>query len=131
MKRRKSTSHTLIRGPGGRQNYFKSKRHYLVLAASGAFDQDVWVVMDATTFHCGSNDTIGGHGGLLQPEILPIYPLPFNFLLSLTAPHLHGVLVLVTGNKFIAGVVVTGNNSSLVSLSPAIKSYRLCRFHRL
>ncbi len=33
---------------------------------------------------------------------------PFNFLLSLAAPHLHGVLVLVTGNKFIAGVVVTG-----------------------
>jgi hypothetical protein len=34
---------------------------------------------------------------------------PFNFLLSLAAPHLHGVLVLVTGNKFIAGVVVTGD----------------------
>ncbi len=31
----------------------------------------------------------------------------FNFLLSLAAPHLHGVLV--TGNKFIASVVVTGN----------------------
>jgi hypothetical protein len=26
----------------------------------------------------------------------------FNFLLSLAAPQLHGVLVLVTGNKFIA-----------------------------
>jgi hypothetical protein len=25
------------------------------------------------------------------------------------APHLHGVLVLVTGNKFISGVVVTGD----------------------
>ncbi len=35
--------------------------------------------------------------------------IPFNFLLSLAAPHLHGVLVLVTGNKFIAGVVVTGD----------------------
>jgi hypothetical protein len=33
--------------------------------------------------------------------------IPFNFFLSLAAPHLHGVLVLVTGNKFIAGVVVT------------------------
>ena len=33
--------------------------------------------------------------------------IPFNFLLSLAAPRLHGVLVLVTGNKFIAGVVVT------------------------
>ena len=31
-----------------------------------------------------------------------------DFLLSLASPHLHGVLVLVTGNKFIAGVVVTG-----------------------
>jgi hypothetical protein len=30
MKRRKSTLHTLISGPGGRQNYFKPKRHYLV-----------------------------------------------------------------------------------------------------
>ncbi len=28
---------------------------------------------------------------------------------TLAAPHLHGVLVLVTGNKFIAGVVVTGD----------------------
>ncbi len=34
--------------------------------------------------------------------------IPFNFVLSLAAPHLHGVLVLVVGNKFIAGVVVTG-----------------------
>ncbi len=46
--------------------------------------------------------------------------IPFNFLLSLAAPYLHGVLVLVTGNKFI-GVFVTGNNCSPVSLSPAIK----------
>ncbi len=30
--------------------------------------------------------------------------IPFNFLLSLAALHLHGVLVLVTGDKFIAGV---------------------------
>jgi hypothetical protein len=35
--------------------------------------------------------------------------IPFNFLLSFAAPHLYGVLVLVTGNKFIAGVVVTGD----------------------
>jgi hypothetical protein len=32
--------------------------------------------------------------------------ITFNFLLSLAAPHL---LVLVTGNKFIAGVAVTGD----------------------
>jgi hypothetical protein len=47
--------------------------------------------------------------------------LPFNFRLSLAAPHLHGVLVLVTGDKFIAGVVVTADNWSQVStinLSP-------------
>jgi hypothetical protein len=30
------------------------------------------------------------------------------------------VLVLVTGNKFIAGAVVTGDNCSPVSLSPAM-----------
>ncbi len=35
--------------------------------------------------------------------------IPFNFLLSLAAPLLHGVLVLVTGNKFICDFVVTGN----------------------
>jgi hypothetical protein len=46
--------------------------------------------------------------------------VPFNFLLSLAAPHLHIFLVLVTGNKFIASVIVTGDNCSLVSLSPAI-----------
>ncbi len=68
--------------------------------------------------------------------------IPFNFLLSLAAPHLHDVLVLVTGNKFIAsvvvtgdkviagvvvtgnkviaGVVVTGDNCSPVSTTPAI-----------
>ncbi len=47
--------------------------------------------------------------------------IPFNFLLSLAAPHLHCVLVLVTGNKFIAGVIVTTDNWSPVStinLSP-------------
>jgi hypothetical protein len=47
--------------------------------------------------------------------------IPFNFLPSLAPPHLHGVLVLVTGDKFIAGVVVTADNWSPVStinLSP-------------
>ncbi len=33
--------------------------------------------------------------------------VPFNFLLSLAAPRLQGVLVLVTSTKFIAGVIVT------------------------
>jgi hypothetical protein len=36
-------------------------------------------------------------------DIADIYPS------TLAAPHLHSVLVLVTGNKFIAGVVVTGD----------------------
>jgi hypothetical protein len=47
--------------------------------------------------------------------------IPFNFLRSLAAPHLDCVLVLVTGDKFIAGVVVTADNWSPVStinLSP-------------
>ncbi len=55
--------------------------------------------MDAT-FHGGSNDTIGSRRYCRF--------IPFNFFLSLAAPHLHGVLVLFTGNKLIAGVVVTG-----------------------
>jgi hypothetical protein len=46
-------------------------------------------------------------GRLQQPEISPIYP----FQLS---PHLHGVLVLVTGDKVIAGVVVTGDKVIVV-----------------
>ena len=29
---------------------------------------------------------------------------------TLVAPLLHGVLVLVTGNKFITGVIVNGDN---------------------
>ncbi len=79
MKTRKGTSHTLIRGPGGRQNYFKPKWHYLVAA-------------------------VADFGGRRYRRFIP-----FNFLLSLAAPLLHGVLVLVTGNKFIAAVVVTGD----------------------
>jgi hypothetical protein len=58
------------------------------------------VFLDAT-FHGGSNDTIGGRRYRRF--------IPFNFLLSLAAPLLHGVLVLVTGNKFIAGVIITGD----------------------
>ena len=39
----------------------------------------------------------------LSAAVADLYPS------TLAAPHLHGVLVLVTGNKFIAGVVVTGH----------------------
>ena len=58
--------------------------------------------MDAT-FHGGSSDIIGGRGQRYRRFI------PYNFLLSLAAPHHHGVLVLVTGEKFIAGVNDTGD----------------------
>jgi hypothetical protein len=74
--------------------------------------------MDAT-FHGGSNDITGGvadFGGWRYRRFIP-----FNFLLSLAVLHLHGVLVLVIGNKFNAGVVVTADNWSPVStinLSP-------------
>jgi hypothetical protein len=85
MKRRKGTSHILIRGPGGRQNYFKPKRHYFVLAASGASDQDVWGVYGCN-FHGGSNDTIGDRGRLWRLEILPIYPLQLSPILGSSPP---------------------------------------------
>ncbi len=77
--------------------------------------------MDAT-FHGGSNCTIGSVSDVDRGRHRRFVPL--NFLLSLTAPDLLGVLVLVTGYKFIASVVVTGNNCSLVSLSPAIIVHR-------
>jgi hypothetical protein len=46
--------------------------------------------------------------------------VPFNFPLSLAVPKLHGILVLVIGNKFIASVVVTSDNCSPVLLTPVI-----------
>ncbi len=102
--------------PRRRPKLLQTKTAYLVLAASGASNQDVF--LDAT-FHGASNDTIGGRGLLRRPEISPIYSLQLSPILG--APHLHGVLVLVTGNKFIAGVVATGDNCSPVSLSLATK----------
>jgi hypothetical protein len=80
--------------------------------------------MDAT-FHGGSNDTIGGRVRHRRPcpTLAAVSDIgsrvrlggrryhrfvTFNFLLSLAAPHLHGVRVLVTGNKFIYGVIDTG-----------------------
>ena len=85
MIRRKSTSDTLIRGPGGRQNYFKPKRHYLVLAAPGASIKMCGVFMDAT-IHGGSNDTIGSPGRLQRPEILPIYPFQLSSIFGSSPP---------------------------------------------
>jgi hypothetical protein len=83
MKTRKGTSHTQIRGPGGRQNYCKPKWHYLVLPASGV--KMYGMFLDAT-FHGGSNDTIGGRGRLRRPEILPIYPLQLSPILGSFLP---------------------------------------------
>jgi hypothetical protein len=60
--------------------------------------------MDAT-FHGGFNGIIGGRGRLRRPEISPIYPLQLSPIL--------GVLVLVTGDKFIAGV----NNKFIPSIN--------------
>ncbi len=117
------TLHILIRGPWGRQNYFKPKRWYLVLAASGASDQDVWMQLFMAVPMTPSA-VVSDFGGRRYHQFVP-----FNFLLSLATPHPHGVLILVTGNKFIAGVVVTGDNCSPVSLSPVIIVHR-CRWHR-
>ncbi len=64
-------------------------------------------VFKDATFHGGSNDSIGSRGRLRRPEISPIYPFQLFPILA-PAPHLHGVLVLVTGNKFIAGDNDTG-----------------------
>ncbi len=73
----------------------------------------MWGVWMDATFHGGSNDIIGGRGDFGGRRYRRF--IPFNFLLSLAAPNLHGVLVLVTGDKFIAGVVVTADNWSPVS----------------
>ncbi len=113
------TSQTLIRGPGGGQSYFKPKWHYLVLAASGASDKDVWGV-----FRCSFSWRFQWHHRRPWPtsaagDIADLSPSTFSY--PWQAPHLHGILVLVTGNKFIAGVVVTGDNCSPVSLSLATK----------
>ncbi len=121
-KRPKGTLHPLIKGPWGCRNYFKPKRHYLVLAASWVSDQDVWGV-----YGCNFSWRFQWHHRrlcltLTAGDITDI-------LISLSGPHFYGVLVLVTGNKFIAGVVVTGDNCSPGSLSRAIIVHR-CRCHR-
>jgi hypothetical protein len=51
--------------------------------------------------------------------------VPFNFLLSLEAPHPHGVLVLVTSGKFVAGVVVTANKFIAV-INNNVKHRKIC-----
>jgi hypothetical protein len=67
---------------------------------------------------CDSHDTIGGRVRLRRPEISLISPLQLSPILGSSPPP--GDLVLVTSNKFSTGVIVTGDNCSLVSLSPPI-----------
>jgi hypothetical protein len=59
--------------------------------------------MDAT-FNGGSNDIISSRVGHRRPEISPIFSYPWQLPTSMAS------LVLVTGNKFIADVVVTGDH---------------------
>ncbi len=116
-KRRKGPSHALrpLRPP----KLLQTKTALFSLADSGASDQDVWGV-----YGCNFSWRFQWHHRRPWPTSAAgdIADLPpFNFLLSLAAPHLHGVLVLATGEKFIAGVVVTADNWSPVStinLSP-------------
>jgi hypothetical protein len=84
------------------------------LAASGASDQDVWGVgcvwmQFFMAVPVTPSAAVADFGGRRYRRFIP-----FNFLLTLAAPHLHGVLVLVTDDKFIAGVIVTANNWSPV-----------------
>ncbi len=86
------------------------KRHYLVLAASGASDQDVWGVYEYNfswrfQWHHRQPWPTSAAG-----DMADLSPSIFSYHWQL--PHLHGILVLVTDNKFIAGVVVTSDNFS-------------------
>ncbi len=64
--------------------------------------------------------------------------VPFNFLLSSAAPHLYGVLVLITGNKFIAGtvslspavIVIAGIKDTSDHWKSVTRIIRRCRWHQ-
>ncbi len=91
------TPQILIRGPWGRQNYFKPERWSLIRICG--------VLLDAT-FHGVSSDTIGGHVRLQRPEISLICPLQLTLILGSSPPpwcpcswHWR-----YTGKKFIAGI---------------------------
>jgi hypothetical protein len=97
-----------------------SNQNYLLLAASGASDEDVWGIygynlswMAVPMTPSAAVAYFGGRGLLRRPEISLIYPL-------LLSPILGSSLVLVTDNKVIAGVVVTGDNCSPVTTTPVI-----------
>ncbi len=84
--------HIWIRGPWGRQNYFKPKRQYFFWFGQpqGPPIRMHQVPMDAT-FHGSSMAAplaaVSDFGGLRYHQFVP-----FNFHLSLAAPHLHGAL---------------------------------------
>ncbi len=116
MKTRKGTSQTLIRGPGGRQSCFKPKLHYLVLAASGASDQDVCGV-----FGCNFSWRFQWHHRRPWPtsaagDIADLSPSTFSYPWQLPT-SMASLFLWPT------------KNLSPVSLSPAIIVHR-CRCHR-
>jgi hypothetical protein len=104
---------TLHKHPWGHQNYFKPKQYYLVLAASGASDQDVWGI-----YECNFLWLFQWHHW--RPCLKSTAREIVIFLLSLAAPHLHGVLVLVTGDNFSLVSLTLVITLLLVSTAPAI-----------
>ncbi len=113
----------------GRQNYFKPKRQYLVLAASGASDQEVW-----GAYGCNFSWRFQWHHRQLCPtsaagDIRDLSPSTFSYRWQLptskaslflspainlspaiTENPCQGLFAGVndTGDKFIGGVVDTG-----------------------
>ncbi len=110
-KRAKAPSHTLIRGPGGHQNFFKPKRHYLVLAASGAYDQDVWDV-----YGCNFSWRFQWHHRRPWPtlaagDIADLYPSTFSYLWQLPTSM---------ASLFLSPAIYRRCRCSPVSTTPAI-----------
>ena len=70
-----------LEGPGGRQSYFKPKRHYLVLGLwrpQGPLIKICGVFLDAT-FHGGSNDTIGRWPSSVAGDFADLSPSTFSY----------------------------------------------------
>jgi hypothetical protein len=123
-KRRKGTSHTLIRGPWGCHNYFNPKRNYIVFSGLRGLWSRCGMFMDAT-FYGGSNDTIGGRVRRRRPEISTIFSYTWKLPTSLLSLFLSLAInllpvslsrtiivhcVVITTNKFITSGIVTGDN---------------------
>ncbi len=98
------TLHILIRGPWGRQNYFKPKQRHLVLATSGASDEDEWGAYGCNfswrfQWHhrrpCPTSAAVSDIGGRVRhrqpcptwrPEISPICHLQLSPILGSSPP---------------------------------------------